>query len=94
MFYTIVDTLKLGDFSIKVPRTDAAFGGWCEACGAKLASLALDKSNTLFNSSLSTENVGPLLKFLVLESSLNFFIGRGIVSWAGSILLAVSPDGN
>ena len=63
---------------------------------AALSSLRslLGKSNTLFNSSLSTENVGPLLKFLVLESSLNFFIGRGIVSWAGSILLAVSPDGN
>ena len=23
-------------------RTDAAFGGWCEACGAKLASLAFE----------------------------------------------------
>ena len=69
------------------------------AAGARPAALSslrslLSKSNTLFNSSLSTENVGPLLKFLVLESSLNFFIGRGIVSWAGSILLAVSPDGN
>ena len=68
------------------------------AAGSRPAALSslrslLSKSNTLFNSSLSTENVGPLLKFLVLESSLNFFIGRGIVSWAGSIL-AVSPDGN
>ena len=25
---------------LKETRTDAAFGGWCEACGAKLASLA------------------------------------------------------
>ena len=48
MFYTIVDTLKLGDFSIKVPRTDAAFGGWCEACGAKLASLAFEGASPFF----------------------------------------------
>ena len=25
-------------------RTDAAFGGWCEACGAKLASLAFQRA--------------------------------------------------
>ena len=25
-----------------ITRTDAAFGGWCEACGAKLALLAFE----------------------------------------------------
>ena len=28
--------------SLQITRTDAAFGGWCEACGAKLASLAFE----------------------------------------------------
>ena len=27
---------------LTITRTDAAFGGWCEACGAKLASLAIE----------------------------------------------------
>ena len=29
-------------------RTDAAFGGWCEACGAKLASLAFEGASPPF----------------------------------------------
>ena len=28
--------------SLQITRTDAAFGGWWEACGAKLASLAFE----------------------------------------------------
>ena len=35
----------LGD--CQTTRTDAAFGGWCEACGAKLASLTFQGASPL-----------------------------------------------
>ena len=34
-------------FTLEITRTDAAFGGWCEACGAKLASLAFEENSNV-----------------------------------------------
>ena len=43
-------------------RTDAAFGGWCEACGAKLASLAFEKSNIKSEKIVSRQKFGAKKK--------------------------------